>query len=255
MKRLKLAAALSACAILGMAAPASAASVTFTNLSAAFSNVQGGANVCNTVVAGDAFLGWGGAGCTNPPTGSGYVMDVGGPVVIGVPPSPSNLFVLGNFTHANFGIPAGTEITGVTLTINADVFVDGVSAGNRSFVYLVDHFETPNGNNPCADGGTLGVGVNVNGCADRVRMAFLGISDSFMIGADLYSLEIMGFRVGGQDVTEFWTAETTFNTAGVLARVNLRSEIPAAVPEPGTITLFAAGLAIAGVAARRRARR
>lgn len=255
MNRVKLIAALSACAIVGMATPASAASVTFQNLSAAFSNVQGGANVCNTVVAGDAFLGWGGAGCTNPPTGSGYIMDVGGPVVIGVPPSPSDLFVLGNFTHANFGIPPGSEITGVTLTINANVFVDGNFAGNRNFVYLVDHLETANAANPCADGGVPGVGVNVNGCADRVRMAFLGISDSFMIGSDLYSLEIMGFRLSGQDVTEFWTAETTLNTAGLLARVNLTSDIPAAVPEPGTITLLAAGLAFAGVAVRRRARR
>jgi hypothetical protein len=121
-------------------------------------------------------------------------------------------------------------------------------------VYLVDHFETLNGPNPCADGGANGVGVNVNGCADRVRMAFLGISDSFMIGSDLYSLEIMGFRVGGQDVTEFWTAEGVLNPAGLLARVNLTSEIPAAVPEPGTIGLMATGLALCGLVARRRQR-
>ena len=256
MKRVMVA-AIAVAVSLGAAANASAATILFQNLVAQFSNVQGGVNVIvnnNPGGSPNAFISWGGDG-VNPMTGSGYIMDVVDTppgVVVAVPPVPSAAFTLGTFTHANFPIPLDTGITGLVLTISADVSVDGTPIGNYDFSYQVNHFETLNGPNPCADGGANGVGVNVNGCADRVSMGFLGISDSFSFGGNQYSLEVLGFFRNGQFATEFWTAESSPNNAQLIGRVNFRSEIPEVVPEPGTIGLMLTGLALGAAAVRRR---
>ena len=74
------------------------------------------------------------------------------------------------------------------------------------------------------------------------------------IGGDLYSLEIIGFRLAGVDVSEFWTTESQLNRAGLLGRVSLRSDIPTTVPEPATVGLLLTGLALGRAARRRRPR-
>ena len=111
---------------------------------------------------------------------------------------------------------------------------------------------------PCADGGIQGVGVNLNGCADRVIANWLADSEDFTIGTDVYTLNVKGFSLdaaGTNPFTSFWTAEGAKNDAYLLANVSLRSEAgggPSGVPEPGSLALI--GIALTGLAVTRSAR-
>lgn len=71
-------------------------------------------------------------------------------------------------THLNRPI-TGNSLESVTLrsTLTLTPF-DPAATGLApvSIDFLIRFYETPNGANPCADGGANGVGVNVNGCAD-----------------------------------------------------------------------------------------
>lgn len=248
----RLAAASVMAVVLGAASTASAGVVTFDSLTATWSLVQGGTNVnfTNNGTA-DASVHWG----TPANAQSGYEFDAAIPpaIDIAVPPSPSNDFILGTFTHFNFPIDSGTSITGVRLTLSAHVLIDNVAVGTENFVYDFIHNETPNGANPCADGGAQGVGINVNGCADNVNTNYNSLSDSFQIGPDLYTLDIRGFELldaAHTHVLSFWTAESQANSAYVLARVALTSEVQTA-PEPTTLALLGVGLLGLGLVRRR----
>jgi len=187
---------------------------------------------------------------------SGYDFAIAAqPIDFIVPPSPSPDQQMGMFTHINFPIASGTSITDIKLQITADIAVDGSPLGTRLFDYGFDHWETPNGDSPCADGGTVGVGVDVNGCADRVVAHWLSSSEDFTVGTDIYTLNVIGFSLdpGGADpFTSFWTAENADNHAYLLANVALRRDVEP-VPEPGTLAL--AGLGLMGLVTGRRARR
>jgi hypothetical protein len=226
---------------------ASAASVSIDVITATWSNVAGGSAVNFTGNGtASASVNWGTGGPQ-----SGYVFTAAAmPIVSTLPPSPSPTFTLGTFTHRNLPITSGTSITGVRLTISAAVSIDSVSQGTKNFVFDFDHWETPNSANPCANGGTNGVGVNISGCADRVQVGFNSLSESIVIGADTYTLNIVGFLVGGVPFSEFWTTENDINTALLRANWSLRSEV---VPAPMSLALFGMGLAGLGLAMRRRA--
>ena len=219
---------------------AQAATVTLTNIfgtwfdpnPAAVITSNTGAGTASTQVRWDA---------------SGYDFVAAASASAVVPPSPSASFVIGDFSHVNF--PVFSAISEIKLKITADIDVDGSNVGNRSFVFRFLHDETPNGDDPCAYGGANGVGVNVNGCADRVQVEFTDASDSFLIGSDLYTVNIFGFNAGGSVVSDFLTAERATNTAQLLANVTLRRDVTG-VPVPGTWAL--AGLALAVVAVQRR---
>ncbi len=169
------------------------------------------------------------------------------PLTFVVPPSPAPNQVLGTFTHLNQPINAGSSITGIKLSIGADVVINGAAFVRKTFNYNFDHWETPNADNPCADGGTVGIGVNVNGCADRVIAHWSSVSDSFTVGTDTYTLNVVGFSLtpnGLNPFTSFWTAEQNNNVAYLLANVALTSDVQNA-PEPGSMALV--GLALAGM--------
>ena len=248
---------------LAVSAPAAAATITFQNLTASWSNVVGEAAANPSTTGngtGDAQLRWGNPDLALTQERSGYDMATVGSASTSITTGPTADVSLGTFTHRNNPIFAGSTILGARLTIGAEVLLDGNSIGFYDFVYDFTHLETPNllgSGSSCPDGGTEGVGVNLFGCADRVTMAFNNLSDSFVVGGDLYSLEIRGFRLpGNQFVTGFWTTERLNNSAEILARANLLSDIPgAAVPEPGTLALLGGGLAAAAVSARRARRR
>lgn len=234
-------------------APAQAAIITFSNMTATWSDVNGGLAVGFTANGtSDARVSWGTVDPTLTTGQSGYrFQGAGAPINAELPPNPTNDFVLGTFTHSNNPIQAGSSITGVRLTISTDVALDGNPLGNYQFVYDVSHNETPNGDNPCADGGAFGVGVNVNGCADNVLMNYNLLSDSFLVDGTLYTLDIRGFELlnpPNTKVFSFWTTERADNQAYVLARVASRAQV---APEPATLALFGVGLAAAAVRRRR----
>jgi len=223
-----------------------AATITFDNVVGAWSNVSGGAGV-NFISSGGgaASVNW---GTTLPQSGYDFFSATPPPVDVVVPPSPSAPFTLGDFQHRNRPIPAGTSITAATLTISMDVSVDGSPLGSKNFVFDFLHNETPNGANPCADGGANGVGVNVNGCADQVRFVYNNLSDTFTVGNITYTVDLFGFVLpNGGVATEFWTTENAAN------RATLQGVVRQHVPEPATLLLF--GLGLAGLTARLTRRR
>ncbi len=246
---LKLVAAVAAMAV---AMPAVATTtIDFTNVRATWFDVDGGTNI-NTSGQGTASaeVRWGVGGQQ-----SGYRFESIGDLQLVVDPltNTSDVANIGKFTHFNFPISAGTSITGVKLEYTSDVLVNGNLFGTVNFIYAFDHFETPNADFPCADGGFVGIGVNINGCADRVAVNFNQASGAFSIGTIDYALDVRGFLVDNTPAQLFWTTENATNEAFLRGQVVLR-ENAGAVPEPATWAMLITGFGLVGTAARRRSR-
>ncbi len=240
-----------AAAALGFAAlPASAATtIDFTNIKATWFDTVDGVNINftgNGTAAAEVRWGTG-------DSQSGYRFEaIGIPTLVVDPVTDTSAVTsIGKFTHFNFPIGSGTAISAVKLKFTTDVLVDGNPFGTVDFIYAFDHFETPNGANPCADGGANGVGVNVNGCADRVSVNFNQASGFFSIGTVDYALDVRGFLIGGVPASQFWTIERETNEAFIRGQVVLRDNA-GIVPEPATWAMLITGFGLVGAAARRR---
>ena len=235
-----------------LAAPAAAATVSFENVRGAWSNAIGSSATYTNNDSANAQVRWGvpqGYG----QSGYNFIGSDFGPISVNSPYS-SGAFTMGEFQHLNFPISSGTSITGITLLFTAEVIVDNVNLGDRTFTYNFTHFETPNQGNSCANGGANNSGINVNGCADRVTMNFNASSDTFMIGADTYTLDIAGFLVGGNPSDGFWTKEQASNSAFIQGKINLYS-LAAGVPEPSTWAMMIIGFGGVGTMVRSNRRR
>ncbi len=224
---------------------AQAATVSIFNIVGTWSDAVPGAIITDSGTASPRAR-WGGD------TGfglSGYDFDAVSGIMVDVPPSPSATFSLGTFRHVNQPVQP-PSITGIRLTLTADIEIDGALFGSRNFVFNFLHDETTNASDPCDFGGPNGQGVNINGCADRVRVASSFLTEDFLIGSEIYTLRIRGFEVGGVEVSEFLTAEQLINEAFIIGDVALRSQV---IPEPSTFALALSALAGIVIIRRRKA--
>ena len=195
---------------LATASSVSAATLTVVDITASWSNIQGGQYVTNTVTGdGTAQLRWG-----YPATYAGKSGYDFNPTDTPFDVQAADPFVLGEFTHINEPILSGTAITGAQL----DIFIDiGDGAGPYKFSFA--HNETPN--------------VGYPGCCnDIVTISDLVTSDTVTILNQLYTLTILGFSTDhGQTYTmEFSSPEGGSNSAELYAHFTTVTPLPAALP-------------------------
>lgn len=243
---------LAAAAAAVIASPASAAVVDFTNIKGEWYDAVtiGGTNIdYYDSGTANASVRWG----TSTGQGrSGYDFSaLAIPQLTVSPPGGSAVTNIATFRHVNNPV-TGTSITSIKLKFTTDVLVDNNLFGNVTFIYSFSHDETTNNLNPCPYGGANNQGININGCADSVTVNFNSQSDFFIIDGYEYALDVVGFLVGGNPVTNFLTVENQTNEAYLRGRLVLYSEVGDAVPEPATWGLMIAGFGMIGAAARRR---
>ncbi len=223
----------------------------------------------STVVTSTSKLIWG-----NPTTS---------PSSLAIGSSPANTFVNTNgpavnnitLTHTNNPI-TGTTLDSVTLLSTLTLTPSIPSSSGLSPVtqdFVINFQETTNDPRPglCADGGTYGVGVNVNGCAD----IFVISQSSLNFAFDYYDIDdainrtyyISFFEAtNGLDALSSAACvaagatspclgfETRENAITVAQFAALVTSEPVSIPEPGTLALFGIALAGFGVTGLKRRR-
>jgi hypothetical protein len=258
--------AVSALTLLAVAAPAQAAIVntwayTFTS---SFSNVTDDGETRGTLTSTPTRISWG-------PTN-------GAPrSAIGVVDTPTTGLINTNgdfeaaddYFHDNFAIPLGSRsLESATLSVLIELTPTDPAgtplspALSRSFD--IDFFETPN--NPrggvCANGGTVGSGINSAGCADIFTLEFNFGQFDFTYDDVDYSLFLfedptkpqrLGFLSAaacaaagaGAGCFGFLTPEDQRTVAEFVIQIEAQD-----VPEPAMLGLL--GLGVLGIAAARR---
>lgn len=162
-------------------------------------------------------------------------------------------FNLGTFTHFNFTLdqnPQPASITGARLEVAVQFTDTGPSPGvlNRSFTFDFTHNETPNDANPCPDPDGMAPFPGTP-CPDIVGFGTGFSQETVDIGGTTYVLQIVGFRVGDNIVSNFLTTEAAQNDAVLVGRLSVP---PPRAPEPAGIGLLGLGLAALGAYRLRR---
>ncbi len=205
-----------------------------------------------------------------------------GPSGLDISASPSNQNVNTNgaavpnvsVTHLNRPI-TGTTLSSVNIdsTLTLTPFIPPATGLlPTTLVFTVNYLETPNGDNPCADGGANGVGKNVNGCADIYITNRNSLNFPFF-----YDLDGGGPLQNQQYFISFFEATGGLNPLPNAACTSVGVALPclgfetpegqdttfqfaalittqpvSLVPEPATLTLMGLGLAAMRLRSRRR---
>jgi hypothetical protein len=142
-----------------------------------------------------------------------------------------------------------------------------------TITFKINFEETPNGADPCADGGTSGLGVNINECADIFVIDQNALNFPFFYDLDgaggplqnqQYYISFFELTSGlnplpsaactAAGVTSpcigFRTPEGADTTFQFAALITTR---PVSVPEPGALAMMGLGLGLMGLMLRRRA--
>jgi len=169
---------------------------------------------------------------------SGYEYNaVAPPTVPGIP--VDTLFKVGTFVHENQAITPGTSVLGATLNITMMMDFSGTPV-NKTFAYHFAHNETDN----AGVGGICPFGGGpVGECPDFVTILNSVPDTNFVVGGQLYTLELIGFSKDGglTKTSSFESAERSNNPADLFATIT--APPPSTLPEPGTLFLFAPPLA------------
>ncbi|MEJ2742983.1 MAG: choice-of-anchor K domain-containing protein [Gammaproteobacteria bacterium] len=168
---------------------ANASVVKFSGLTASWINIDPVAISVSGNGTDTASMAWGTPLLTQGPQ-SDYVFETAStPFQVELPPSPSAAFDLGTWTFNNNPLSPNTDIVNdilrsATLQLDTTIEVDGTSVGTKSFFFDFTHIETPNNDDPCANGDANNVDNNINGCADIVTVAANSLSESFLLELD-----------------------------------------------------------------------
>jgi hypothetical protein len=172
---------------------------------------------------------------------SGYVFD---PFNGGFDPVLNLPFLMGTFTTLNNTIQSITaNFYGVDYDFSFDT--NGVPA-QLTDVLSFTHNETLNVG-PCPSG--------VPPCPDIVSVTVLKLSSMLItVGADTYIFELLGFSTnGGFDFSDrFVSPEGGSSSAGLYAMVTAGDPDVPEIPEPASLGLLGAGLALIAHSVRRR---
>jgi len=257
-----------ALAAAALAAPASAATVVFKNVTGEWMNAEP-YRVTDLDYdhnpGAHAAVYWGDPAQRHGDQ-SGYEFDAVSPgkIYLGGARDEAGPFKLGQFTHVNEPI-TGTSLTSIDFRFTTDIWVDDVNQGTYSFDWTFFHDETPNDARRCAYNPSYLSNVNSNGCADRVSVDFKSDNNSFQVGDQIYTFDLAGFLVKDKhndwvqkDV--FYTKEEKENTAYILGSLSVRDapivsipDVPG-VPEPATWAMLIMGFGGIGSVMRRQRR-